>query len=437
MIPLPPKPVRRHAPAAIVALALALALACTACGRPESSHMPSSAVTVPPVSARAAKVYRNAVVIDTHNDLPSRMLDDGYDADVRHQPGYGKTKGDTDLPRLVESGITAQFLSAFIDAKYPLVKPGQSWVRVEAYMDTIHAFVDRHPDSLIFATNSDDVRRAKKEGKVAIFIGVEGGHAIENSLDKLRQLYAQGARYMTLTWNNGNDWAGSSIGVNGTSTAGLTDFGKDVVREMNRLGMLVDISHVSDSTFYDVIATSKDPVIASHSSSRALGGHPRNMTDDMLRAVARNDGVVDVNFNAPFIDPTFAAAEDSVRKTTAAEAEAAMRQPGADTAKLRSAYDSLTNQRIHALPRPPLSVLLDHIDHIVQVAGVDHVGLGSDFDGVDGLLPADMLDVTYLPNIAQGLIDRGYTDTDITKILGGNMLRVIEIVLDRQPSGKP
>ena len=418
-----------------LSLLIPLALAPAACrGRePAAMRHPST----PALSNHAAAVYDDAIVIDAHNDLPSRMLDDGYDADVRHQPGYGKAYGESDLPRFMESGITAQFLAAYVSATYAQAKPDQSWTRVEAYMDTIHAFVNRHPDSLIFATTSTDILRAKKEHKVAIFIGVEGGHAIENSLDKLRQLYAQGARYMTLTWNNGNDWAGSSIGVNGTRTGGLTDFGKDVVREMNRLGMLVDISHVSDSTFFDVIATTKDPVIASHSSARALGDHPRDMTDDMLRAVGQNGGVVNVNFFALFLDPRFAAAYDSVRVAARAEADAAARNPGADTAAIRARYDSVVDAGTRALPRPPLSMLLDHIDHVARVAGVDHVGLGSDFDGVDGMLPADMLDVTYLPNIAQGLIDRGYSDADVTKILGGNMLRVVEMVLDRKPSAAP
>jgi membrane dipeptidase len=387
------------------------------------------------ISVHAAAVYRAAVVIDMHNDLPNRMLNDGYDADVRHESGHGKTKGDSDLPRFRESGITAQFLAAFVDAKYAAADPDQSWARVQACVDTIHAFVNRHPDALLLATNSAHARRAKQEGKIAVFIGIEGGHAIENSLDKLRQLYVRGARYMTLTWNNGNAWAGSSIGVNGTSTGGLTDFGKEVVHEMNRLGMLVDISHVSDSTFYDVIATAGDPVIASHSSARAVGGHARDVTDDMLRAVARNGGVVNVNFLAVFLDPAFAAAHDEIRRSLVAAADAAMRQPGADSAEVRATYERLIEERIHALPRPPLSTLLDHFDHMARVAGVDHVGIGSDFDGVDGLLPDDMVDVTCLPHIAQGLLDRGYTDADVTKILGGNMLRVMERVLDRAPSG--
>ena len=408
---------------------LALAAACSGGGKPS---MQQSAP--PAVSAHAMRVYRDAIVIDAHNDLPSRMLDDGYDADVRHAPGYGKDLGDSDVPRFMESGITAQFLAAFVDADYARATPDQSWQRAEAYVDTIHALVNRHPDQLILATTSGDVLRAKQQGKLAVFIGIEGGHTIENSLDHLRTLYAQGARYMTLTWNNGNDWAGSSIGVNGTRTGGLTDFGRAVVQEMNRLGMLVDVSHVSDSTFYDVIAASTDPVIASHSSARALGGHPRDMTDDMLRAVARNGGVVNVNFFAMFLDQKFAAAMDSVKAQVAAEEAEAAKRPGADTAGVRAEYERRSAELVHALPRPPLSVLIDHIDHVARVAGVDHVGLGSDFDGVQGLLPAGLRDVTDLPRIAQGLLDRGYSDADVTKMLGGNMLRVIEIVLDRKPA---
>lgn len=364
-----------------------------------------------PISADAQRIYRDAIVVDTHNDLPSKMIDDGYNADVRHSPGFAKDQGETDLPRLVESGITAQFLSAWVDAPYALRTPDESWRRVLVYLDTIHAFVDRHPDRLVFATTTRQVRDAKRQGKVAILIGVEGGHAIENSLDHLRELHQRGVRYMTLTWNNGNAWAGSSIGVDGTRTGGLTDLGRSVVREMNRLGILVDISHVSDSTFFDAVAASTDPVIASHSSARAINSHPRNMSDDQLRAVARNGGVVNVNFYSTFLDPRFRASKDSIDRLY-------------DTEALRDAA-------LRTVPRPSLAILLDHIDHIARVAGVDHVGLGSDFDGVGGLLPSGMDDVTRMPLIAQGLLDRGYSERDVRKILGGNMLRVMERVLDR------
>jgi membrane dipeptidase len=382
---------------------------------------------MPGVSDRAMRIYREAIVIDMHNDMPSKTLDDGYDPDVRHPAGFGRTEGNTDLPRLLESGLTAVFMSAFVGADYALKSPDQSYARVGLYLDTIAAFARRHPDKLIFSTTAADVRRAKAEGKLAMFIGVEGGHAIENSLDKLRDIHRRGARYLTLTWNNGNRWAGSSIGSNNTRKGGLTSFGRDVVREMNRLGMLVDISHVSDSTFFDVIAVSSAPVIASHSSARSIGHHARNLTDDQLRAIARNGGVVNVNFYSNFIDPVFAAAAEHERATFRPIRDSILEADG-DNAAARRRIGELLAVRLAALPQTPLSVLIDHFDHIAKVAGVDHVGIGSDFDGV-GALPVGMEDVTRLPRIAEGLLDRGYSESDISKILGGNMLRVLDEVV--------
>jgi membrane dipeptidase len=406
-------------------LALLFAAGCA------SSSVQQQATNVPGVYQRAMTVYREAIVIDTHNDLPSKMIDDGYNADVRHSPGFAKDQGDSDLPRFIESGITAQFLSAWVDAPYAFRTPDESWKRVQIYLDTIHAFVNRHPDQLIFATTARDVYRAKAQRKVAILIGVEGGHAIEGSIDALRELHRRGVRYMTLTWNNGTSWAGAAAGLNGTRSGGLTDHGRAIVREMNRLGMLVDISHVSDSTFFDAIATSTQPVIASHSSARALNGHRRNMSDDQLRAMRRNGGVVNVNFYSAFIDPRFLAKSDSIGQAAEAEIRAAVARPGADSVQIRAAVERRAAQAIQALPRPPLSVLIDHFVHIIRVAGIEHVGIGSDFDGVSGLLPAQMDDVTRLPLIAQALMDRGYNEDDVRKVLGGNMLRVMEKALDR------
>ena len=362
------------------------------------------------VSERAWRVYRKAIVVDTHNDLPTKMLDEGYDADARHQP----SDGHTDFPRLVESGITAQFLAAWVDAPYAARGPGAAFDRAMRCIDVIHAFVARHPDRLRFAATADAVRRAKREGTVAILIGVEGGHAIENSLDHLRTLKERGASYLTLTWNNGNDWAGSSIGSGGTRTAGLTDFGRAVIREANRLGLLVDVSHASDATLADVLDTSAAPVLASHSRARALADHPRNLRDDQLRAIAGAGGVVCINFYARFIDARMRLAMD--------EAELRAEQLDASDAGTRA-------QRLTALlariPPTPLSVLIDHIEHVARVAGIDHVGLGSDFDGVL-LTPARMDDVTALPRIAQALLDRGFGDEDVTKVLGANVLRVMD-----------
>ena len=387
-------------------------------------------MSVPEVSERARRVYHDAIVIDTHNDMPSRILEDGYDPDVRHAPGFGAKEGHTDLPRLVESGLTAQFMSAWVDAPYA-ERPGASFERAMQHVSTIHAWVDRHPDRLLFATTAADVRRAKREGKIAILIGVEGGHAIESSLDRLRELHARGVRYLTLTWNNGNPWAGSSFGQGGTRTGGLSDFGRDVVREMNRLGMLVDLSHVSDSTFYDAIAVSTAPVIASHSSARALADSPRNLTDDQLRAIAKNGGVVNVNFFSRFLDDEYRARAEAAeaRLQTARTAMQSDPDGAAAAARLTTLRDSL----LAAIPPTPFGVLIDHIEHVARVAGVDHVGLGSDFDGVSAL-PNGMEDVTRLPRIAQALLDRGWSESDVKKVLGGNMLRVMTQVLDRAPA---
>jgi membrane dipeptidase len=406
----------------------ALALAAAACARPPQPPAPTStrSMAISDVSPRALRVYRDAFVIDTHNDMPSRILEDGYDPDVRHSPGFGPKEGHTDLPRLVESGLTAEFMSAWVDAPYAAT-PGASFARAMQHITTIHAWVDRHPDRLLFATTAADVRRAKREGKVAIFIGVEGGHAIESSLDRLRELHARGARYLTLTWNNGLPWAGSSIGEAGTRKGGLTDFGRDVVREMNRLGMLVDLSHVSDSTFYDAIAVSSVPVIASHSSARALSDFPRNLSDDQLRAIARNGGVVNVNFYSRFLDSEYRARAEAVEARIATERRAL--HSGPDSAAAAAALSARRSTLLAALPQTPFNTLIDHIDHIARVAGIDHVGIGSDFDGVSAL-PSGMEDVTRLPRIAQALLDRGYSEQDVKKILGGNMLRVMERVLD-------
>lgn len=363
----------------------------------------------------ARTAYHQAIVIDMHNDLASRVLDDGYDPDVRHAPGYAADRGDSDLPRLVESGVTAQFLAAFVDASHTTRTPDHSLAHALAQLDLVDAFIARHPDHLLPGRTGHDIRRAKAQHQIAIFSAVEGGHAIQNSLDNLRLLYRRGARYLTLTWNNGNDWAGSSIGVHGTRTGGLTAFGQAVVREMNALGMLVDVSHVSDATFADVIATSTAPVIASHSNCRALAPHPRNLSDNMLRAVARTGGVVNVNFFAAFLDAGFAARLD--------------RMMSEFTPTHTPGFDATRATRFQEIPRPPLSTLVDHVEHIVRVAGIEHVGLGSDFDGVNGMLPAGIADITSLPQLAEALFQRGFHDAELQAILGGNMLRVIEQVL--------
>ncbi len=369
------------------------------------------------LSARAMRVYRDAIVIDTHNDMFTRVLDEGYDPDVRHTAEAAHT----DIPRLVESGITAQFMAAWVDAPYALARPDESFARAMRYIDAIHAAIERNPDTILLATDTQGIVRAKREGKVAILIGVEGGHAIEDSLDNLRELHRRGARYLTLTWNNGNSWAGSSIGEHDTRTGGLTAFGEEVIRELDRLGMLVDLSHVSEETFYDVLAVTKRGVIASHSCARALSDHPRNLTDDQLRAVARNGGVAQLNFFPLFLDTTFREAFERV------EADISARRPAdADAhSPLSDELRALRSSMIARIPPVPLSLVLDHIDHMVRVAGIDHVGaLGSDFDGISAT-PSELEDVTRVPILARSLLDRGYSDSDVTKLLGGNVMRVM------------
>jgi membrane dipeptidase len=380
------------------------------------------------VSPRAMALYRRAIVVDTHNDMPTKVADEGYNPDIRNPIGFGPGKGSTDYPRLLQSGITGQFMSAFVDAPYAIMTPDSSFARAMLLTNQVKAFVRRHPDRLFFATNGADLRRAKRDGKIAVFVGVEGGHAIQGSIDRLRRLHAAGVRYMTLTWNNGNAWAGAAAGTNNTRTEGLTPYGKKIVREMNRLGVIVDISHVSDTTFWDAIATSSRPVIASHSSARALSVHRRNLTDDMLRAVGRNRGVVNVNFFSQFIDSMYNRNFSGIERRLRDE-DRSLRGAGTPNDEIRTRVAALRQRLLDSLQNTPLSVLIDHIDHIAKVAGVDHVGIGSDFDGVTAL-PTGMEDVTMLPRIAQALLDRGYSDADILKILGGNMLRVLETAVD-------
>ncbi len=285
---------------------------------------------------------------------------------------------------------------------------------------------------MMMAFSVADIERAHKEHKLAALMGIEGGHSIENDMHLLRDYYRLGVRYMTLSWSNTNEWADSSGDINDPKVEhhnGLTDFGKQVVLEMNRLGMMVDISHVADKTFWDAIATTKAPVIASHSSARALVNAPRNMTDDMLRAVAKNGGVVQVNFFSGFDDQTYWDASRAQAKDRDAAIAAFVAKKKAEGQPVTYVdEDRIEREWTAKLPRPPFKVLIDHIDHIAKIAGVDHVGLGSDFDGVGGATPQGMDSAADLPKITQALLDRGYSADDIKKILGGNILRVFRQV---------
>jgi membrane dipeptidase len=362
---------------------------------------------------KALSLHGKAIVVDTHNDITSPMVDEGYDLAT---PSAGKYH--TDIARMKAGGLSAEFFSIYVDKKYAV--EGGSARRALDMIDMVYRAVERHPKELLFATSAADIRRAKREGRIAALMGIEGGHAIENSLMALRDFYRLGVRYMTLTHNNTNDWADAARDE--ARHNGLTPFGKEVVREMNRLGMLVDVSHVSDKTMSDVLDVSTAPIIASHSSARALADHPRNIPDDLLRRIAKQGGVVMVNFYPGFIDPKYmeaAQARDERLKprldALAVQFKDDPKRLDEETKKLEAA-DPLP-------PSPPLSVLADHIDHIARVAGIDHVGLGSDFDGVPSL-PVGLKDVSELPNLTYELLRRGYGEKEIRKVLGENFLRV-------------
>jgi membrane dipeptidase len=304
------------------------------------------------------------------------------------------------------------------------VRGGGSLRRAIDLIDLTYREVEKFPNDLVLATSADAIRKAKRDGKVAVLMGVEGGHAIENSMSALRELYRLGCRYMTLTHSNTNEWA-DSAGFSGPPPVkhhGLTPFGEDVVREMQRIGMLVDVSHVSDETFYDVMKVAKAPVIASHSSARAIADQRRNMSDDMLRALAKNGGVVMVNFWSKFLSNEYGAAMDKWIAKNAGAIAALRAKYKDDPEKFHEGIEKLRADA-PPLPKVPISAIADHIDHIVKVAGVDHVGLGSDFDGVDSL-PDGLGGIEGLPKITLELVERGYSDEDVLKILGGNFLRV-------------
>ena len=377
-----------------ILLFLALALPSTAAVRRKPPQPPAP----PPVT------------VDTHADTPTEYLDHPFDL------GVVNTRGHFDYPRMKAGGLDAEFFAAYVPAKYANKGAAAYCMRI---METIHEMVDRYPDWVRFATSTSDIRSIVRGGHRAILIGIEGGHAIEDSLDLLRAFYRFGARYMTLTHTNSNNWADSS--GDEEKHHGLTPFGKQVVLEMNRLGMLVDVSHISDKTFYDVTETTKAPVIASHSSARALAGHPRDMTDDMLRAMAKNHGVVMVNFYPAFLDDTFWKADkerDQRLKPLIAELKAKYPDEGAE---FQSEVRALEDR--NPLPKVPYTRIVDHIDHIVKVAGIDTVGIGSDFDGITSV-PAGMEDVSHLPAIREELKRRGYSEADIRKIMGENFMRV-------------
>jgi membrane dipeptidase len=373
------------------------------------------------VSPRAREIHNSAIVIDTHADTPQRFLDEGFDIGSTDPNDIGHIS----LDKARRGNLGAEFFSIWVE---PETNQGHFAHHTFDLIDSVYEQAARHPDRMTMAFSVADIERAHREHKLAALMGIEGGHSIENDIHLLRDYYRLGVRYMTLSWSNTNEWADSSGDMDDVKVQhhnGLTDFGKQVVLEMNRLGMMVDISHVADKTFWDTIATTKAPVIASHSSARALVDAPRNMTDDMLRAVTKNGGVVQVNFYNGFDDEDFRKAMEAQKKSQDAATKEYVEQRKAEGKTVTYVeLDRIEREWMAKIPRPPLKSLIDHVDHIAKVVGVDHVGLGSDFDGVSGATPKGIDSAADLPKITQALLDRGYSADDIRKILGGNLMRV-------------
>jgi len=361
-------------------------------------------------------------VIDTHADTPQRFLDEGWS--FAEPLGTGMISLDT----AKAGGLDAEFFAIWVEPKYA----GQYASRAFELMEAVRVQAHRHRDRMRLCRTPKEILAARAEGKFAALMGIEGGHSIENSLDNLRAFYKLGARYMTLTWSNTNEWADSSGDLDDPTVQhhnGLTKFGRDVVREMNRLGMMVDVSHVSDKTFADVLETTSAPIIASHSSCRALTNAGRNLTDDMLRAISANQGVVMVNFYSGFLSEAWRTAryeQEPERKAAYAELHARCHAEG----RTALFHEELAIDRHFAamIPPAPLDALIDHFDHVVQVAGIDHVGIGTDFDGISAM-PEGLHSAADLPKVTVALMERGYTASAMEKLLGGNLMRVFADVL--------
>ncbi|HEU4714268.1 MAG TPA: dipeptidase [Pyrinomonadaceae bacterium] len=363
---------------------------------------------------RALQIHRRAIVVDTHNDITTPMTNNFFDLGGTPPAPYR-----TNIERMKKGGLTAEFFSLYIRPWY--VENGGSARRTLDMIDAVYRAVENHPRDLMIATSVADIRRAKQQGKIACLMGIEGGHAIEDSLSTLREFYRLGVRYMTLTWNNTNNWADAGRGEK--KHGGLNDFGREVVREMNRLGMLVDVSHVSDETMSDALDVSKAPIIASHSSARAISNVPRNIPDDLLRRIAKNGGVIHINFYSGFVDTNTYTAQSRARDERLKAQQDAIDAKYKDDPE-RRAEESDKLEQANPLPPLPLSKLMYHFEHVIKVAGIDHVGIGADFDGANDM-PQGAEDVSMLPNITYELLKRGYSEQDIRKVLGGNLLRAM------------
>jgi membrane dipeptidase len=366
------------------------------------------------IGAQAQSIHFKSVVVDTHNDAVTACIEKkvSLDQDLR---GINHS----DLKRFKEGGLDYQLFSIWCDGDK---KNPYAWAMRE--MDTLDAVAARNPDKMVVAKNWAQIQKALKEGKLVAQYGVEGGHMIEDDINRLDTFYKRGVRYMTLTWNNSPSWASSHADEKDakyTGPRGLTPFGKQIIQRMNKLGIIVDISHVGEATFWDAIKTTTKPVIASHSNAYSICPVTRNLKDDQIKAVGKNGGVIHLNFFSAFVDSTFQAKNMAFRRKHKAELDALLAtgiQPEYAQSTLAEKYKEESDAN-----KPDIEALMKHLDHIVKLIGVDHVGLGSDFDGIDSA-PKQLKTVVDYPEFTKALIKRGYNDTDIAKILGGNFLRV-------------
>lgn len=361
-------------------------------------------------------IHKDAILVDTHNDFLTKVMEYGYllDSDLK-----GKTH--SDLTRFKKGGVDVQFFSVWSDGNQK-----NPFAFANRQIDSLDAVIKRNPDKIVKVANVKELLNVVKQNKIAALVGLEGGHQIENSLENIDALYKRGNRYITLTWNNSTDWATSAFDENNTPAfkgKGLSDFGKEVVKHMNKIGMLVDVSHVSEKTFWDVIATTTKPIIASHSSVHTLCPVPRNLKDDQIKAIAKNNGVIQINFNSGFIDPTEKKREDAFMESHKAEFDSLQIVTKSEYIAEEMIYDKY-KQDAQSL-RAPFAMVIDHIEYVIKLVGVDYVGIGSDFDGIS-LPPQQLDDVTTYSIVTKALTEKGYSKKDINKILGGNILRVLK-----------
>src|SRR5436190_7162597 len=408
----------RKTNAKIVASGFVLAqlLSCHSSKKPMTNISNNSPATLDPIS-----IHQRAIIVDMHADTTQRLVDENVDLQKELPDGH------LDAVRAKRGGLDAQFFSIWVDPDLFGGGGASAIKRADIQIDAVRNLAAKHPETWELANTAADVQRIAASGKIAALMGLEGGYAIDNKIENVERYYNMGVRYMSGAWSVSTDWAGSSGDEIGNAR-GLTDFGKQVIREMNRLGMMVDVSHLSDKAFWDIINTSSKPVIATHSGCRAITNVPRNMTDEMIVALAKTGGVVNVIFYPEHLEPGYSEKKKKVDAEIAPLVQRASDEEKGDVAQKKLARDRVrAKEYLKRLPPVYVSRVVDHIDHIVKLVGIDHVGVGSDFDGIQAV-PTDLSSVADLPNLTKELLKRGYSENDIDKILGGNMLRVMEQV---------